>query len=233
MSTRRASIISAKCVVGLISADSCRCKYDNDETRRDGVGISSGIPPGGLDGLLAQRVGAGGPFCLPQPLHPARVLHHLDRRLVVLCALADLEPAHGGHGHRQRHVRHQAMLRLHFGGLSLVGQPSISGPAGLAAAARRVHVVPGGLDVRQSASRHRKAASRIAGLHFAGLEQPLCRRLLFPLAQEESLRRRGHVVPGFPALGHVPGELPLFPSNTATSTAPGFLWRRCCNSSSP
>ena len=50
----------------------------------------------GFDGLIAERVGAGGAFPLSQPLHPAGVFHHLDGRMAVLRAVADVEPAAWG-----------------------------------------------------------------------------------------------------------------------------------------
>ena len=61
----------------------------------------------------------------------------------------------------------QAVLRLHFRRLPLVGQPALSRPSRPSDFLRDVHAVPGGLDLRQSQGKRQSAAIPVAHLHHA------------------------------------------------------------------
>ena len=133
----------------------------------------------------------------------------------------------------------QAMLCGHFRGVSFVGQPAIFENPRPADVVRPVHAVFAGLDFCQPAydfrcagAQRKKLGNATAGVHPAGLEQRVCRRLFFPAAEKNAVRRRGHVGAGFFALGTLSGQLSVFPARMSIFPAPAFLSRPCCNSSS-
>jgi len=172
-----------------------------------------------------------------QSLHQTGVFYRLDHGVVVLCAVADAQsqfpdaPLDGN-------VFNSSSVAWPFRRCFFCGAVAFSQPPGPAEDVWLVHGIPPGLDIRQPVvltpaldPKMRKLEMQLPVFILLGLGSVFA-GVVFTGCEKKCRLWERHVVAGLSAVGPLPPTYPLS-SRMNTFTAPVFLWRPCCNFSSP